>query len=465
MSFWETVGKWLPDGSDVLSSAVRLYGDSEARDANSDAAEKNAAMAEEAARLISMGYDQQTAFLLAGLADVGQWTDAGYTAYTNGLTGLAKNYAGDMTAGGDAYADTVNAGFGNFRDAIGSAVGDYAGGMGEAYAGYGYGMGGASDEFGNAVTANAEDYAGEIMPSAWQYGDDLFAGQDAAMGYFDPYLETGDAALARLAETMAVDPNELTPEQQILLRDFRGDQAAKLAASGLRGAGAAGVGAQMRSEADLRAKLYSDNRDRADRATASLAQMGYGASGQGANMTMNNATRAAGTMFDTTQKGLAAVKAAGDTAATNRFQTAADVAKVGYQTAADVARTGYQAAGTVANTGWTAANNIAGQQLADDRTVAQTTLGLGKDAVAQTGNYYGNKAQLAANAAQIAGQGAMGKAQAAASAKTQGGAGVMQAALNNAAIQGQSLGSIAQVIASGNRNARLASSYPNYTTP
>ena len=430
MTGWTDVIKAVAPS--VISGGVTLYGGAKAREANSNAAEQNAALAQRAAEFIKQGYDEQTAFLLAGLNDLNAWTDAGYEATTGGLAGVQAAYAGGMAAGDDAYADTLGEGYAGYSDAMGAAVDGYAGGM--------YG---ASGQFGDAIVGNAEDYAEELLPAAYQYGDNLFAGQGAAMEYLDPYVGQGNAALAELAATMGLDPNELTPEQQIMLRDFRDSQGATLAASDLRGAGAAGVGAMMRSEADLRAKLHAQNQQRKDRAVASLAQMGYGASGTGANMTMGNATRAAGTVYDATGRGLSAVKAAGDQAAQNQFTTAADVARTGLVTAGDVAKTGLNTAQT-----------IAGQRLTSDRDVNKTALGIGKEAVNNTTGYFGSKGQIAANRSQILGGNAMGKANADASAATSGGQGILQAGINNANVWGQSLGQLAQVIASSAKQAR-----------
>jgi hypothetical protein len=116
-------------------------------------------------------------------------------------------------------------------------------------------------------------------------------------GLYRPYVEGGMQGLAGIQTVASADPNQLTMEQGRAVDDYRRGAASRLAASGLRGAGRAGVAAVNEGDAKLRGSMFTENQRRRDAANTDLARYGYQGTGQTASalnsLYSNNATLSA----------------------------------------------------------------------------------------------------------------------------------------------------------------------------
>lgn len=133
-----------------------------------------------------------------------------------------------------------------------------------------------------------------VTPELRQNYADRYAG---VAGQYQPYSQAGARGLAGISALASADPNQLNPEQSRAVADYRRGAASRLAASGLRGAGRAGVAAVNEGDAKLQASLFSENQRRRDAANTDLARYGYQATGQTAsalnNLYSNNAVLSA----------------------------------------------------------------------------------------------------------------------------------------------------------------------------
>jgi hypothetical protein len=116
-------------------------------------------------------------------------------------------------------------------------------------------------------------------------------------GLYRPYVDAGMQGLAGIQTVASADPNQLTMEQGRAVDDYRRGAASRLAASGLRGAGRAGVAAVNEGDAKLRGSMFTENQRRRDAANTDLARYGYQGTGQTASalnsLYSNNATLSA----------------------------------------------------------------------------------------------------------------------------------------------------------------------------
>lgn len=102
------------------------------------------------------------------------------------------------------------------------------------------------------------------------------ANQDAQRR-FDAQQAAGAEAQQRLRQVQSLDPNMLTPTQRTRLDDATRDANARLAASGLRGAGRAQAAVIQDTQGRLRGSFFDENQRRADAATSTLAAQGVNA--------------------------------------------------------------------------------------------------------------------------------------------------------------------------------------------
>lgn len=102
-------------------------------------------------------------------------------------------------------------------------------------------------------------------------------GNRASQERLDAIEQQTAPASEYLRNVIAVDPNALTPSQNLALEDVRRESANRLAASGLRGAGRATTSALRKVEADFVGNAIDQNRRRADSAAGVLAGQGYSA--------------------------------------------------------------------------------------------------------------------------------------------------------------------------------------------
>lgn len=167
-----------------------------------------------------------------------------------------------------------------------------------------------------------------VVPELRQNYAGRYQGEEAL---YRPYVQAGQQGLAGIQAMASADPNVMTPEQQRGLDAYQRQAGARLAASGLRGAGRAGVAAVNEGDAAYRAKAFTENQRRGDAANADLMRYGYQGTGQTASalnsLYSNNATLSA---TDAQLRGNTAMnKASADAAA----QSAGGAALVGAQLA------------------------------------------------------------------------------------------------------------------------------------
>lgn len=206
------------------------------------------------------------------------------------------------------------------------------------------GLSGADDLYGLQL----EDATGKAINTLTQGGDQYEA-------QYAPYQKGGEDALGYFMNILGLDPNQLTAEQQITFNDTTRDLLQNLAASGLRGAGRAGVAAVGDAQGRLRANLTAQNLARRDDAARLLADKGYNATGQVAN-NLNNL-----------KKGIADLQyKTGTTKAGNTFDINSAIAKTAYDVGQDVGSKMY----------------------GSDQDITKTTYDINKGIGDQTGQYY-----------------------------------------------------------------------------
>ncbi len=214
------------------------------------------------------------------------------------------------------------------------------------------------------------------------------------------------AAVARLlashalnyqAQAMGQDPSQLNPSQLRAQEKYRRDAIARLASSGLRGAGRAGVAAVNEGDAALTAQFFDQNQQRADRAASELGGRGYNATGQ---------------------------------VATNRYNTGADVAKTGLNLAQDIAGKGLQAR----------------------QTGATERLNTGRKISDLTGQYYSNMSNIEGGRSGNRGTNVLNKAVSNAAATSASAGTDYNTQIANSDLKGTAMGNITTAISDAIKN-------------
>lgn len=267
-TIWTNVKPILPAAAEGVGSYLSYLDQTEGTD---DAAKQYAGEQQRAADILKGGYNQQLAETESGLADLEKIYREGY-----------GNTSGILSSGADEYGRDLRRSVSTYSDMI--------------YPEY--------DVYGDNMYANAEGTNKLLDETGQEYE-----------GYYQPYTEAGAEALSGMRATAAADPNTMTPEQEIALEDYDRNAAATLAASGLRGAGRAGVAAILDGRQRLKAGFIKQNQDRSDRARETIGSQGFTATGNVAN---NNSK-------------------VGFQQASNLYNTGQDVAKTGFDTSKDVA--------------------------------------------------------------------------------------------------------------------------------
>jgi hypothetical protein len=116
-----------------------------------------------------------------------------------------------------------------------------------------------------------KDAAEEARKGAEANAAAIREGNRLAQSRYEEQRALSTPAVAYLQRVMAADPSVLTPEQQRGMADYDRTAAARLAASGLRGAGRAGVAAVNEGRAGYMADLYGQNQRRSDAAAQRLS--------------------------------------------------------------------------------------------------------------------------------------------------------------------------------------------------
>lgn len=96
-------------------------------------------------------------------------------------------------------------------------------------------------------------------------------GNQLAQARYEDQRRLSEPAIAYLQRVMAQQPDQLTPDQQRGLDDYQRNANARLAASGLRGAGRAGVASVNEGRAGFMSDAYSQNQRRSDAAAQRLS--------------------------------------------------------------------------------------------------------------------------------------------------------------------------------------------------
>lgn len=362
---------------------------------NNEAAAAKLMALEEIGALTKPQVDQTIELINAGEADFVKQILEGAENYAMEMNGGAQKYAGaleraskqfgiGLNALGDSYANaTTQAGI-EYEAKLGDTVSKYGGEIQALADQLGTDFVSAAQVFQDTLDQTGQDYAAGEGAAAGQYGADRMHGVDALRKEINPYAEgRGTEALDYMRTAMGADPTKLDPAQSRMREEFLRDETARLAASGLRGAGRAGIAAVNSGDADLRARLYTENRDRADQFARNIADTGYRASSALGQAGEAAAADIASNRMDSTRRGLSAISSARQTGA-NTVLSARDRGAVARQTAGEEAARAAAAAG----------EQVADKQLTIGKDNATQQLALGKDA---TTNAYNTGKDVAAN--------------------------------------------------------------------
>lgn len=145
------------------------------------------------------------------------------------------------------------------------AIGSFFGGGGNVL--------GAAASLGGALLASEanKDAAEEARKGAEAQAAAIREGNLAAQARYEQRRTDSAPAMDYLRTLVAMDPSQLTPSQRRGMEDYQRGAQARLAASGLRGAGRAGVASINEGAAGYLARAYDDNQRRADSAARALA--------------------------------------------------------------------------------------------------------------------------------------------------------------------------------------------------
>lgn len=456
--------------------------------ANSNAAGQMLQANQAQADQLQYGYDEQLQARLAGLDGarglLGERTEIAQAI----LVAAATKYGGDVRQAASAYAqampqlastisqmymsgaltggDMYRAGAATAGAAVQGAAGQYGATVIPAAGQYGQSVIGAAGEFGASMDGAADAYQAMI-----QEAPELVR---QALG---PYAEAGLQMLPQLMSVATTDPSRLTQSQQRALEELRRGMGARLAASGLRGAGRAGVAAANEGEAEFMARAFDSNRARSDQAMYALNQQGYGANqligAAGERAIYSGADR----QFQATQAGAQAMLTSKTDAARTLFAATDASAKLAYSAAQQAAAWGYDAEKAAAQAYINAVDKgtaYSGQALmAAQRILYESGTDVAKSdqqtaykIADQSNNYYDNMAKWAVNEGDLVGEALMGKRKAEAAAV--GPAAVLpsaQAGVSNANLWGNTIASVSRMIADDRASTVRPNSYNNVPTP
>lgn len=287
-------------------------------------------------------FEDVVSLLKQAPADYRQTLVQGLSQYASGTTGAANRYGTDLRTTGKETARQLTEGGAGYGEDL-SAIADT--------------LGVTVDELVGRLDANAEKAAGNIKP----------------------YAEAGTEALESLRRLSGEDPSKLTASQQRQLDQLKRSSAQRLAASGLRGAGRAGVALANDAELGFRAKAEDENRARVDRAIASLFGTGSGAATALAGLTERTGTQGFNAGLSTADK----MARLGETAAGADFDIAKAIAALNQGT-------GEKIAGNNLTTG----NDIAAKNLAANSDYAAKAYGTDREIASQTADFYDRNASL-----------------------------------------------------------------------
>lgn len=465
-----SVGDALKVGAAIAPIVGSVVGSSNATSANNAAAGQLLQASQDQATQLQLGEDERLAARISGIDSArGYLTDRTQLAERI-IVDAATKYGGDVRAAASAYARAMPqlaatisqmytsgalTGGDMLRTGAAAAGGQITGAAGD----YGATVIPAAGQYGSAVTGAAGDYGGAMSGAAAAYTETIQAAPDLVRQALGPYAAAGLQMLPQLLQIAQTDPSKLTMSQQRALDQLQRDMGARLAASGLRGAGRAGVAAANEGEAAFLAKAFDSNRARSDQAMYSLQQTGYGA---------NQAIGAAGEKaiyagaekgFQATAAGAEAMLRARQEAARQIYASTDAAARVAYDAATKAATLGYDAEKAAAQAYIAAVNNgtaYSGQALqAAQRILYESGTDVAKNdqqAAYKVGDqqtsYYDTMAKYGLTEADMVGSALYGKRTAEAAAV--GPAAVLpaaQAGVNNANIWNNTIGQVSRMIA------------------
>lgn len=403
--------------SDILTNSLLtaapslvggLLGTSAQTDANAAAAAEANAGSAAAANALSGGYDQS-------------WDQQ---------TGALKNVSNDNTDLYNALQPLYSAIPANLTNALQAGAGNYATDLTGAVNIAGGALRPAASSYGTALAGNAGTYGSALGSGADSYSGDLGA---AARSSYSPYTAAGGTALSALQGIVGTSPGQLTPAQQLAQSNYIRQAGNSVAASGLRGAGRAGIASINNGLATMAAANTQTNQARQDQATQELLQAGELGTGQvyGAD------SASAGARLSAANQGAGAAYQAGNTGAQNEMSIEQMLAQAGLTANGQAAGARLSAANTGAAAGTTAAQNL----------------------INATQNYYAGKSGTDLATGQIDTNNIMGKANAAAGAAQ--GAGLTNSAMTaaNGADWGGAIGTLGGIIAANNKSQMMPSTY------
>jgi len=262
MGLWDVVTDLAPS---VIDAGLNIWGTESANNANKKASKKYQKSLNEAAGLLTAGETEALEYMLGGNEDMRRIYEAQRAAGKSDREALGIAYAQALTGAADIYGDALTE---------------------------------AGDAYSQRLRDTLAETLGEIDYGTWDSIDALNRGLAGLEDAYAPYLEGGEDAVAYLSQVMGRDASQLTPAQQRMMADQKDAMRANLAASGLRGAGRAGVASFNEGEAALRANLYDQNQRQIDQAVQALGQYGFGATGNVASARGDFAARKAGVLGD-----------------------------------------------------------------------------------------------------------------------------------------------------------------------
>lgn len=360
------MSSWLDIANSLIDEIIGEFDEDEWQD-----------RAEEAGQWLARGYDDYTAALLAGtdimrpLAD--NWlrestamlqsgTDAYDAALRDVYTGLEDIHA-DQAARYDNALQDADAGFRRDLDAATAAhdrVLNRAGrrhgdALSRTYRDSARHRTAGLDAYRTAVRRGLAGHEAALDQGLAGATDALRRGQMASEAAWGPTRRVGTEALAGLRGIARQQPGRLTPSQRRELDAYHRDARATLAASGLRGAGRAGIAAVNEGAAALRAGFHDTNRARIDRAMETLAQYGHGANADVAASRQRTGQVLGDTRWQAAQRRGEARRAGAEAMGRAHLDTRAALADSRERLGQDVAANRLALANNRASLGWEAA--------------------------------------------------------------------------------------------------------------
>lgn len=447
MSFWEgIIGTVVDNAPSIIGGIGDIIGNDQVTDGNDAAADAIGEGYAEADAIYQGAYDEALGYQLDALGldseveadrlqSILPFIASLRDDYTTGARVSGINYGDVVQQAGLDYANAVMGGGLNFAGAITAGGDDFADTMR-----------GASDEFDRRIAGGAQRFHDETTRGARAYDDAIEGGFRRADRMFQPYSEEGLHALDLLRTITARDPSELDPSQRRMRERSIRDMRANLAASGLRGAGRAGVASVNEGIADLDANMFDSNRARVDRAIDTLSGLGFNASGQRAGLATGAATRTG----DNRRRAADAIARNDMTTAElgARTRMAADdlSARMGYDARTRGASRMWDARSDAADRMWRASTDAAGRSLNVEDAILQNDARRGDQALDLLNNFYTGRTSRGVGEADARTWATMGQADSAATAAAGSRFAEGQALTANARSNANTTGSITSML-------------------